>query len=74
MPTFDGDLLSEEHLDNIENDNEGDDDVYESSSEKRWRKWSPCHCKMLFFAFYSNQYMATTKTEILWDKNCLNKI
>ena len=35
MPTFDGDLLSEEYLDNIENDNEGDDDVYESSSEKR---------------------------------------
>ena len=35
MPSFDVDLLSEEYLDDIENDNEGDDDVYESSSEKR---------------------------------------
>ena len=31
MLTFDDDLLSEEDLDNIENDNEGDGNVSESS-------------------------------------------
>ena len=38
MATFDGDLLSEEELDNIDNDNEGDDDVDESSSDKEETK------------------------------------
>ena len=33
MTTFDDDLLSEEDLDNTENDNEGDEDVNESSSD-----------------------------------------
>ena len=38
MATFDGDLLSEEELDNIDNDNEGDDDVDESSSDNEETK------------------------------------
>ena len=38
MATFDGDLLSEEELDNIDNDNEGDDDVDESISDKEETK------------------------------------
>ena len=33
MATFDEDLLSEEDLDNIDNDKEGDDNVGESSSD-----------------------------------------
>ena len=33
MATSDDDLLSEEHLDNIDNDNEGDDNVDQSSSD-----------------------------------------
>ena len=33
MATFDEDLLSEEDLDNIDNDKEGDDNVSESSSD-----------------------------------------
>ena len=33
MATFDNDLLSEEDVDNINNDNEGDDHVGESSSD-----------------------------------------
>ena len=33
MATFDDDLLSEEELDNIDNDNQGDDDVDESSPD-----------------------------------------
>ena len=33
MATFDKYLLSEEDLDNIDNDNEGDDNVDESSSD-----------------------------------------
>ena len=33
MVTFNGDFLSEEHLDNIDNDNEGDDGVDENSSD-----------------------------------------
>ena len=32
MATFDDDLLSEEDLDNIDNNNEGDHDIDESSS------------------------------------------
>ena len=35
MATFDNDLLSEEDVDNINNDNEGDDHVGESSSDNR---------------------------------------
>ena len=34
MVTFDAVFLSGEHLDNIDNDNEGDDGVDESSSDK----------------------------------------
>ena len=34
MVTFDDAFLSGEHLDNIDNDNEGDDGVDESSSDK----------------------------------------
>ena len=33
MVTFDDDFLSEEHLDNVDNGNEGDDSVDESSSD-----------------------------------------
>ena len=33
MVTFDDDFLSEEHLDNVDNDNEGDGSVDESSSD-----------------------------------------
>ena len=33
MATFDNDLLSDEDVDNINNDNEGDDHVGESSSD-----------------------------------------
>ena len=32
MVTFNGDFLSEDHLDNIDNDNEGDGGVDENSS------------------------------------------
>ena len=38
MMTFDDDFLSEEDLVNIENDNEGDEDVDESSSDKKEMK------------------------------------
>ena len=38
IASFDDDLLSEEDLDNINNDNEGDDDVDESSSENEGMK------------------------------------
>ena len=34
MTTFDDDLLSEEHLDNIENDKEGDEDADQNNSDK----------------------------------------
>ena len=61
MVTFDDDFLSEEHLDNIDNDNEGDDGVNESSSDNVVVR------KIPLFAFYSNQYMATTKTKIRCD-------
>ena len=33
MVTFDDDFLYEEHSDNVDNDNEGDDSVDESSSD-----------------------------------------
>ena len=61
MVTFDDDFLSEEHLDNIDNDNEGDDGVNESSSDNVVVR------KIPLFAFYSNQCMATTKTKIRCD-------
>ena len=64
-------MLPEEHLDNIENGNEGDGDVYESSL-RRDEKMKPLPLKDAIFWFYSNQYMAITKTEIWWDKSCLN--
>ena len=38
MGTFDDDLLSEEHLDNIDNENEGGDDADESSSDNEAMK------------------------------------
>ena len=38
MATLDDDMLSEEDLDNIDNDNEGDDDVEESSSNNEEMK------------------------------------
>ena len=38
MATFDNDLLFEEGLDNIDNDNEVDDDVDESSSDNEGMK------------------------------------
>ena len=75
--------LSEEDLDNIEDDNEGDEDADESSSDKEEMKkilktgkkkrqtsslggkqLSLCHCKMLLFALYSNDYMTTMKIKI----------
>ena len=40
MATFDDDLLSEEELDNIDNDNQGDDDVDESSADNEEMKKS----------------------------------
>ena len=40
MATFDDDLLSEEELDNIDNDNQGDDDVDESSPDNEEMKKS----------------------------------
>ena len=68
MVRFDDDFLSEEHLDNIDNDNGGDDGVNESSSDNVVVR------KILLFAFYSNQYMTTTKTKIRCDTNRLNLI
>ena len=60
---FDDDLLSEEHLDNTDNDN--DDDDGSSSDNEEMKKMKPIViAKMLFFAFYSNQYMTTTKIKI----------
>ena len=38
MATLDDDILSEESLDNIDNDNEGDDDVEKSSSDNEEMK------------------------------------
>ena len=38
MATFDDNLLSEEDLDNIDNDKDGDDDVNESSSDNEEMK------------------------------------
>ena len=38
MATLDDDMLSEEDLDNIDNDNEGDDDVEKSSSNNEEMK------------------------------------
>ena len=38
MATFGDDALSEEDLDNIDKDNEGDDDVDESSSDSEEMK------------------------------------
>ena len=38
MATLDDDILSEESLDNIDNDNEGDDDVEKSSSDNEQMK------------------------------------
>ena len=45
MATFDNDLLSKEHLDNIDNDNEGGDDVDDSSSDNEEMK------KMMVLSF-----------------------
>ena len=40
MATFDDDLLSKEELDNIDNDNQGDDDSMKVVlTMKRWRKF-----------------------------------
>ena len=43
MATFDNDLLSEEDVDTINNDNEGDDHVGETSSDngeiERWSEF-----------------------------------
>ena len=74
MVTFDDDFLSEEHLDNIDNDNEGDDGVDEKSSDNEEIEWTPCHRKILIFAFYSNQYITTTKIKIWCDTNRLNSM
>ena len=38
MATLDDDILSEESLGNIDNDNEGDDDVEKSSSDNEEMK------------------------------------
>ena len=38
MATLDDDILSEESLDNTDNDNEGDDDVEKSSSDNEEMK------------------------------------
>ena len=38
MATFDDDLLSEEHLDNIDNENKGGDDADESTSDNEEMK------------------------------------
>ena len=38
MATLDDDILSEESLDNIDNENEGDDDVEKSSSDNEEMK------------------------------------
>ena len=38
MATLDDDILSEESLDNIDNDKEGDDDVEKSSSDNEEMK------------------------------------
>ena len=38
MATLDDDMLSEEDLDNIDNDNEGDDNVEKSSSNNEEMK------------------------------------
>ena len=66
MATSDDDLLSEEHLDNIDNDNEGDDDVDQSSSDNaEMKKMKPLSLQN----GTSNQYMTTTKIKIRRDTN-----
>ena len=49
MATFDDDLLSEEHLDNIDNENEGGDDADESSSDnEEMKKMKPLSHTLCF--------------------------
>ena len=56
MATFDNDLLSKEHLHNIENDNEGGDDVDDSSSDNEEMK------KMLALSFQNATLYSLFKT------------
>ena len=74
MATFDDDLLSEEHLDNIEMATKMTMSMNVVRTMKRWRKWSPCHRKILLFALYPNQYMTTRKIKIRWDIDRLNSM
>ena len=72
---FDDNFLPVEHLDNIDNDNEGYDGVDGSSSDnEEIKRTNSCHRKILLFAFYSNQCMATTKIIIRCDTNHLNSM
>ena len=70
MTTFDDDLLSKEDLDNIDNDNEADDDVNESSSHNeemkkilnigkkrgRWAQWEDQYVNDLIETIRENEY------------------
>ena len=56
MATFDNDLLSKEHLHNIDNDNEGGDDVDDSSSDNEEMK------KMLVLSFQNATLYSLFKT------------
>ena len=56
MATFDNDLLSKEHLHNIDNDNEGGDDVDDSSSDNEEMK------KMLALSFQNATLYSLFKT------------
>ena len=79
MATFDDDLLSEEELDNIDNDNQGDDDVDESSpdneemkksfkiSKKRGRRaqWDAQHENDLQETTCENEYFQNSFSELI---------
>ena len=56
MATFDNDLLSKEHLHNIDNDNEGGNDVDSSSSDNEEMK------KMIALSFQNATLCSLFKT------------
>ena len=75
MTTFDDDSLYEEDLNNTENENDGGEDVDETSSgNEEMRKVFKIDQKMLLFALHSNDYMRTTKIKIQRDKDYLNSM
>ena len=79
MATFDDDLLSEEELDNIDNDNQGDDDVDESSPDNeemkksfkiskkggRRAQWDAQHENDLQETICENEYFQNSFSELI---------